>query len=114
MAPNTVLYAIDPPTNSLISIGPGMNGANGGVLNTVGRLTPSTTAAFSLTGGLDIVGGDNGLALAALQPTGATQSTLYFVNLATGALTPVTRDPATSMIGPATTQPLIGFTIRFQ
>jgi hypothetical protein len=116
MAPNTVLYAIDAPTNSLISIGPGNNGANGGVLNTVGRLTTtSTTQSFTLTGGLDIVGGDNGLALAALQPIGATQSTLYFVNLATGALTPaVNNNAATSAIGPAGTQPLIGFTIRFQ
>ncbi len=115
MAPNTVLYAIDPTTNSLISIGPGMNGANGGVLNTVGRLTPtSTTTSFSLTGGLDIVGGDNGLALAALQPQGAMQSTLYFVNLATGALSPVTSLVTNSVIGPAGTQPLVGFTIRFQ
>jgi trimeric autotransporter adhesin len=110
-AASTVLYSIDAPTNSLISTNP----ANGGVLNTVGRLTTTSTAAsFTLTGGLDIVGGDNGLALAALQPIGATQSTLYFVNLATGLLTPVTNNAATSVIGPAGTQPLVGFTIRFQ
>jgi hypothetical protein len=108
-APNTVLYAVDAPTNSLISIGPGNGGANGGVLNTVGRLTTTSTAqSFTLRGGLDIVGGDNGLALAALQPLNATQSTLYTVNLATGLLTPV------GAIGPAGSQPLIGFTIRFQ
>jgi hypothetical protein len=110
-APNTVLYSLDAFTNSLVSTNP----ANGGVLNTVGRLTAtSTTQSFTLTGGLDIVGGDNGLAVAALQPIGAQQSTLYFVNLATGLLTPVTGNAATSAIGPAGTQPLIGFTIRFQ
>jgi hypothetical protein len=109
MAPNTVLYALDAPTNSLVSIGPGQNGANGGVLNTVGRLTTTSTArSFNLNGGLDIVGGDNGLALAALQPINANQSTLYTVNLQTGLLTPV------GAIGPAGTQPLVGFTIRFQ
>ena len=65
-APSTVLYSLDAPTNSLMSTNP----ANGGVLNTVGRLTTTSTAAsFTLTGGLDIVGGDNGLAVAALQPT---------------------------------------------
>lgn len=108
-APNTVLYAVDAPTNSLLSIGPGNNGANGGVLNTVGRLTTTSTAqSFTLTGDLDIIGGDNGLALAALQPLNANQSTLYSVNLATGLLTPI------GPIGAAGTQPLIGFTIRFQ
>jgi hypothetical protein len=78
-------------------------------LNTVGRLTTTSTAAsFTLTGGLDIVGGDNGLAVAALQPLNTNQSTLYTVNLQTGLLT------AIGTIGPANTQPLIGFTIRFQ
>lgn len=104
-APATVLYSIDAPTNSLVSTNP----ANGGVLNTVGRLTTTSTAqSFTLRGDVDIVGGDNGLALAALQPLNANQSTLYTVNLATGLLTPV------GAIGPAGTQPLIGFTIRFQ
>jgi hypothetical protein len=104
-APNTVLYSLDAPTNSLVATNP----ANGGVLNTVGLLTTTSTgASFNLTGGLDIVGGDNGLAVAALQPLNTNQSTLYTVNLATGLLTPV------GAIGPAGTQPLIGFTIRFQ
>jgi hypothetical protein len=104
-ATSTVLYSIDGPTNSLISTNP----ANGGVLNTVGRLTTTSTAqSFTLTGDIDIVGGDNGLAVAALQPLNATQSTLYIVNLQTGLLTPV------GQIGPAGTQPVVGFTIRFQ
>lgn len=104
-AASTVLYSIDGPTNSLTSTNP----ANGGVLNTVGRLTTtSTTQSFTLTGDIDIVGGDNGLALTALQPLNSTQSTLYRVNLQTGLLTPV------GAIGPAGTQPIVGFTIRFQ
>jgi hypothetical protein len=102
---STVLYSLDAPTNSLVSTNP----ANGGVLNTVGRLTTTSTgASFTLTGGLDIVGGDNGLALAVLQPINTNQSTLYRVNLATGLLTPI------GAVGPAGTQPLVGFTIRFQ
>jgi trimeric autotransporter adhesin len=104
-APNTVLYSIDATTNSLVSTNP----ANGGVLNTVGRLTTTSTAqSFSFRGDLDIVGGDNGLALAALQPLNANQSTLYSVNLQTGLLT------AIGPIGPANSPPLIGFMIRFQ
>jgi hypothetical protein len=104
-APNTVLYSLDAPTNSLVSTNP----ANGGVLNTVGRLTTTSTgASFTLTGGLDIIGGDNGLAVAALQPINTNQSTLYTVNLATGLLT------AIGPIGPVNTPPLVGFTIRFQ
>lgn len=101
----TVLYSLDVTTNSLVATNP----ANGGVLNTVGRLTATSTAAsFTSTGGLGIVGGDNGLALAALQPLNTNQSTLYTVNLQSGLLTPI------GAIGPAGTQPLVGFTIRFQ
>ena len=47
----------------------------------------SRNHASRLEGGFDIVGGENGLAVAALRPTGAAQSTLYRVNLGTGALT---------------------------
>jgi hypothetical protein len=56
-----------------------------GTLATVGSFNAGTT--FALEGGFDIVGGENGLAVAALQPTGATQSTLYRVSLGNGALT---------------------------
>jgi hypothetical protein len=70
--------------------------------------TTSTAQSFVLNGGVDIVGGDNGLALAALQPLNTTQSTLYTVNLQTGLLTSL------GPIGPTGTQPLVGFTIRFQ
>lgn len=51
----------------------------------IGSFNAGTT--FMLEGGFDIAGGENGLPLAALQPTGAAQSTLYRVNLGTGALT---------------------------
>jgi len=50
----------------------------------------------------------DGLSLAVLQPTGATQSTLYRVNPKTGAAT------ALGAIGPAGTAPLRGFAIRLQ
>jgi hypothetical protein len=45
------------------------------------------TGPFMAEGGFDIAGGESGLPLAVLRPTGAPQSTVYRVNLATGALT---------------------------
>jgi hypothetical protein len=54
------------------------------------------------------VGGDDGLSLAVLQPTGAAQSTLYRVNPKTGAATVL------GAIGPAGTAPLRDFAIRLQ
>ena len=61
------------------------------VLATVGPFfpPPAVGTTFTLEGGFDIAGGENGLPLAALQPTGATQSTLYRVNLGSGALTTI-------------------------
>jgi len=59
----------------------------GGTLVTVGAFNAGTT--FMLEGGFDIAGGENGLPIAALQPTGAAQSTLYRVNLGTGALSTI-------------------------
>jgi trimeric autotransporter adhesin len=73
-------YALDLASGSLVRQ-TSINGA----LATVGAFNAGTT--FELEGGFDIVGGDNGLAIAALQPTGATQSTLYRVTLGNGALT---------------------------
>jgi trimeric autotransporter adhesin len=58
--------------------------------------------------GFDIVGGDDGLSLAVLQPTGAAQSSLYRVNTRTGVAT------ALGMVGPAGTAPLRGFAILLQ
>lgn len=73
-------YALDVASGALVRVTP-----ISGSLTTVGSFNAGTT--FALDGGFDIVGGENGLAVAALQPTGATQSTLYRVNLGNGALT---------------------------
>lgn len=66
-----------------------------------------TPARFTGAGEFDIAGGDNGLALAALQPTDSMQSNLYRIDLATGLATRV----GTLPIGPAGTEPLIGLAI---
>ena len=99
---STRLLGIDVATGTLQL----QNPPNDGVLTTVGRLDPAV--AFGPTAGFDIAGGDDGLSLAVLQPTGAGQSTLYRVNPRTGAAT------ALGAIGPAGTAPLRGFAIRLQ
>lgn len=99
---DTTLYDIDLATNSLLSQRP----ANAGLVTTIGPL--GGTQPFSFTGGFDIAGGEDGLAVAALETQGAGQSTLYRVNLRTGALT------AVGAIGPAGTMRLSGLTIRLQ
>jgi hypothetical protein len=87
-APTTVLFDIDIATTTLQRQDPN---PNGGVLTQVGRLDPSF--AFTANAAFDIVGGENGLALAILQRTGGTpastaaQSSLYRINLATGQAT---------------------------
>jgi hypothetical protein len=101
-ATDTTLYDIDLGTNSLVTQKP----ANNGLLTTVGAL--SATQTFTFSGGFDIAGGDDGLAVAALQPMGSSQSTLYSVNLRTGALT------ALGPIGAVDTMRLNGLTIRLQ
>lgn len=74
----TTLYDIDSNLGVLAI----QNPPNNGTLNTVGRL------GLNITGeaGLDIHPGNN-IALAALQVQGATVSSLYTVNLATGGAT---------------------------
>ncbi|MEP7246035.1 MAG: DUF4394 domain-containing protein [Gammaproteobacteria bacterium] len=75
----TKLFDIDLSTASLLLQTP----PNDGVLVPVGLLDTSLTpAAFTNVAGFDIAGGDDGLSLGALQPTTATQSNLYRVNLA--------------------------------
>jgi hypothetical protein len=73
-------YALDVNTASLVR-----QTSITGALATVGPFNAGVT--FAVEGGFDIAGGENGLAIAALVPSGATQSTLYRVNLANGALT---------------------------
>ena len=90
----TQLIDIDLATNSLQL----QNPPNDGTLTPIGALDPVLT--FSPTAGFDIGGGDDGLSIGALQPTGSAQSVLYRVNLKTGLLTSV------GNIGPSGT-PLI-------
>ena len=81
-AVSTTPYALDVASGALLRY----TSINGGALTTVGAFN-NTGVTYALEGGFDIVGGENGLAVAALQPTGAPQSTLYRVNLGNGALT---------------------------
>lgn len=83
MTTATQLIDIDLATNSLQL----QNPPNDGVLTPIGALDPTLT--FTNVGGFDIGGGDDGLSLGALQPNGSAQSTLYKVNLKTGAVSPV-------------------------
>lgn len=103
----TRLYNIDMATNALLLQFPAAGGQNA----TIGTLLTdaTTTPAFASNATFDIAGGEDGLSIAALQPSGATQSTLYRVNLLTGAATSV------GLIGAANSiQPLVGLTIRLQ
>ena len=80
------------------------------VLTPVGSFfpPPAVPVTFALEGAFDIAGGDNGLPLAALQPTGATQSTLYRVNLGNGALTSI------GLLGSSGTTVVKALAIRLQ
>jgi len=98
----TTLYDIDTATGTLLI----QNPPNDGVLVPVGPL--DRTQTFDPASGFDIGGGDDGLAVAALQATGVAQSTLYRVNLKTGAITSI------GAIGPAGTTTLRGLAVRFQ
>jgi hypothetical protein len=79
-ATTTTQYELDVAAGTLVR-----QTSISGALTTVGPFNAGTT--FALEGGFDIVGGDNGLAVAALQPSGAAGSTLYRVTLGNGTLT---------------------------
>lgn len=100
MTTATQLVDIDLATNSLLL----QNPPNDGVLVPIGVLDPALT--FTNVAGIDIAGGDDGLPLGALQANGSAQSTLYKVNLKTGALSPV------GPIGPAGTPLIRALAIR--
>ena len=100
MTTATQLVDIDLATNSLQL----QNPPNDGVLTPVGVLDPTLT--FTNVAGFDIGGGDDGLSLSALQPTGSTQSVLYKVNLKTGAVTSV------GAIGPTGTSLIRALAVR--
>jgi hypothetical protein len=81
-ATTSVQYGIDVGAGQLVR----QTTPAGGALATVG--SPFNVAGgFLAEGGFDIAGGETGLAIVALQKTADTQSTLYRVNLSTGALT---------------------------
>jgi hypothetical protein len=96
----TQLLDIDLATNSLLL----QNPPNDGVLTPIGVLDPTLT--FTNVAGFDIGGGDDGLSLGALQATGSAQSTLYKVNLESGAVSSV------GPIGPTGTPLIRALAIR--
>jgi len=89
----TALYDIDTASGSLAL----QNPPNDGVLVNVGLLGMAVLGDV----GFDIAGVANGLVLAALRSSAGGASTLYRVDLATGAATPINgaTTPATSAIG---------------
>jgi hypothetical protein len=121
----TVLFQIDTNSGTLEVQDP----PNMGILNQRGRLDPVLT--FTKVAGFDIAGNDSGrglvnampttaagaVALAVLQPTGATQSTLFRVNLAGNTVAPFALTPI-GPIGPAapagTPTLITAFAIRLQ
>lgn len=74
-ATSTTLYDIDSNLDTLVV----QNPANSGFLATIGSLNVNTTGEV----GFDIA--PNNVAIAALQISGITRSTLYTINLATGS-----------------------------
>ena len=100
MTTATQLVDIDLATNSLQL----QNPPNDGTLTPIGTLDPALT--FTNVAGFDIGGGDDGLSLGALQPTGSAQSVLYRVNLKTGALTSV------GTLGSTGTAPIRALAVR--
>ncbi len=95
-ATTTTLYVIDSTLNILAlqgSVGGTTVSPNTGMLTTVGPLGVDTTDQV----GFDIVG-PTGLALASLTPMGAANSSLYTINLMTGAATLIGQIGGTEII----------------
>ncbi|HEY6125398.1 MAG TPA: DUF4394 domain-containing protein, partial [Steroidobacteraceae bacterium] len=99
-ATGTTQYELDVAAGALV------RQTSNATLTPVGSFNAGTT--FTLEGGFDIAGGENGLPLAALQPTGAPQSTLYRVNLGSGALTSI------GLLGSSGTTVVRALAIRLQ
>jgi hypothetical protein len=89
----TMLFDIDGASSTLAL----QNPPNDGTLSNIGAL--GVTVAGD--GGMDIAGGANGLVLAALRTSAAGPSSLYRIDLATGAATLVNGAamPAASAVG---------------
>ena len=104
-APATQLFDLDSASGTLLLQAP----PNDGALTLVG--TTNLGVTFSAVGGFDIVGGANGLAIAALQTTAGGPSALYRINLTAG--TAAVLDATTTSIGPAGTV-ITALTTRLQ
>ncbi len=101
-APTTTLYLIDVTAGLLLTTA----SPNDGVLTPVGLLAGAGPFAdpTSLTG-FDIAGGNNGIAIAAVQKPAEAFSRLYRINLTTGSATEI----GTAGVGGA---PLRGLTVQ--
>ncbi|MBB3222912.1 DUF4394 domain-containing protein [Pseudoduganella umbonata] len=90
---STILFDLDTATDVLAMQMP----PNDGTLVDVGRLGVDVAG----DAGMDIAGGANGLVLAALRTSATGPSTLYRIDVLSGAATPVNgaATPATSVIG---------------
>ena len=105
---STTLYVLDTVSDALLTQG-GLNGMpspNTGTLTQIGYLGVDASG----NAGFDIVGGHNGLALAALQ-VGSARSALYSVQLATGAATPFSSD---NLIGTDGSAAIVGLAIELK
>lgn len=100
--PSTRAIALDSATSAVYQVNPTAQGT----LVPIGGFVPGVT--FTALGESDIVGGDDGLSLAALQLTGGTQSTLFRVNPFNGQISSI------GAIGPAGTPLVQALAIRLQ
>jgi len=101
-AASSTPYSLDVASGALM-----LYASINGTLTTVGSFF-DVPISFATEGGFDIVGGGNGLAVAALHPAGAAQSTLYRVNLGTGALTSI------GLLGSSGTTVIKALAVRLQ
>jgi hypothetical protein len=102
-ATTTTLYAIDLAAGGQLVRQTSLTG----LLQDVG--SPFNVAGgFVAGGGFDIAGGENGLSFVALQKTADTQSTLYRINLSSGALAEL------GLLGSGTTTTVTALAIRLQ
>jgi hypothetical protein len=76
---STVSFAIDAANNRVVR-----HASVAGTLELIGAGVDIVAGGIQAEGDMDIAGGENGLVLAALLPTGATQSVLYRIAPATG------------------------------
>jgi trimeric autotransporter adhesin len=110
-ASTTTLFDIDSGSDSLLR--QGNPNPNDGVLTTIGPLGVDASGDV----GFDIAGGRNGLALAAILPTTepvSTSSSLYVVNLGTGAASLYPVATGSAVIGNGGTTQVRGLAIEIK